>query len=458
MSRVLFLNQPSVGHLNTLLTIALQMKEDGHEPSFLVPGIKSNGSDSKIEVFKTAALIPSLIQKNGLAVNLVKPPLLTALLGFLLPFASGYNEFMLAMELGSTGLQHYTSLILKHLEQNKPDMLVTDFAFFSAYLAAEITNIPCATVYHSGLPFKGKLIPPFASGLPIGENAQVLGKKFFRREQFVLRRLDSRINRVRHKFGLAPITTESLSTPYSKWLNLIVSAEAIEAPRDNLTENTFFIGPCFGKRNGDSSSFPFDQLHQDKYKVYVSLGTVFNNKPHVFRKIMDALDNPDYQVIISAGGAFAKLKKSVIPKNVMLFPSVPQVDLLPKVDLVIGHGGNNTTNETLAAGKPLIIMPIGGEQGDNASRIEYLKVGLRININHFDENEIKAKVNTIRTNQQFHQRAIELKEALEKTDGSKTASKLIEFVAQTGKPLLRPKGFPLTITIDNRSQLGLKKF
>lgn len=451
MSKILFLNQPSVGHLNTLLTIALQMREDGHQPEFLVPG--SKGHDFNIEIIKTAALIPNIIEKNGFAVKLVRPPLSTLLWSIFLPLASGYNEFMLAMELAGTGIQYYTQLILKHLEEQRPDMVVTDFSLFPAYLAAERAGIPYATVYHSGLPFSGKLIPPFGSGLPINENAPLLGKAFLRREQFVLNRLDARLNHTRRKLGLATLAPKLLSRPYSQWLNLITSAEAIEAPRDNLTDNTFFIGPCFGKRKEAHSDFPFDQLQPNKYKVYVSLGTVFNNKPQVFRKIMAALDHPDYQVIISAGGAFAKLKQSTNPQNALIFPSVPQIDLLPLVDLVIGHGGNNSTNETLAAGKPLIVMPIGGEQGDNASRIEYLQVGLRLNIHNFDEQEVKTKVNAIRVDKNFQKRATQLKEALAQTDGAKSASELIQWVAQQGKPLLRPPEFPLTVTKDNRAQL-----
>lgn len=449
MSKILFINQPSVGHLNTLLTIALQMKEDGHEPSFLVPGIE--GATSKISILQTAALIPTTIKKAGLSVEIVPPPLMTGLLGFFLPLLSGYNELMCALELAGTGLYHYTNCVLKHIKQCKPDMLVVDFSFFGAYIASEIAGIPCAIIYHSGLPFKGKLIPPFGSGLPIGENAQALGK-FSRREQFVLNRLNKRTNNVRRKFALADVEADLLSTPYSKWLNLITSAEVIEAPRD-ITDTTFFIGPCFGKRKGILTNFPFDQLRKDKYKIYVSLGTVFNNKPNVFRKIMAALNHPDYQVIISAGGSFAKLKESKNPENAMIFPSVPQVDLLPQIDLVIGHGGNNSTNETLAAGKPLIIMPIGGEQGDNASRIEYLGAGLRVNIKDFDEDELKTKVQTIRTNQEFQKRVTQLKEALAKTDGAKSASELIQWVAKKGKPLIRPEGFPATVTIDNYLQI-----
>lgn len=450
MSKVLFLNQPSMGHLNTLLTIALQMKEDGHEVSFLVPGIKNNNSN--IEVFRIASLVPQLIEKNNIKVDLVTPSLLAGILGLALPFASGYNELMLALEVGGTGIEHYAREVIKHLEVNKFDVLVSDFAFFAAHIAAEYKNIPCATVFHSGLPFKGKNIPPFGSALPIGDQAEILGQKYLRRERFIFSRLNGRINRAKRKFGLPPISADTLSKPYSKWLNLVTSAEAIEAERDSLTDNTFFIGPCFAKRKNQTTDFPFDKLRSDKYKVYVSLGTVFNNKPKVFQKIMNALNHPDYQVIISGGGAYEKLKQGFVPENVLLFPSVPQIDLLPKVDLVIGHGGNNTTNETLAAGKPLIIMPIGGEQGDNASRVEYLKVGLRIDIYNFNENELRVKVDLIRTKEEFAQRATELKTELAKTDGAKSGAVLVELLAKIKKPLLRPKGFPLTVTNENRLQ------
>ena len=192
MSKVLFLTHPQMGHLNPLLSIALQMRDDGHQPSFIVPGLK--GMSSSIEILKTAALIPVLIEKEGFPVELVRPPLLGGLLSILLPFATGYNELMFALELSAIGIDKYTQSIIKQIEQSRPDIMVTDFTFQAAYIAAEKAGIPCVAIYHTGLPFKGSLIPPFGSGLPIGENAPIMGKEFSRREQFVLRRLDKRIN------------------------------------------------------------------------------------------------------------------------------------------------------------------------------------------------------------------------------------------------------------------------
>jgi MGT family glycosyltransferase len=187
--------------------------------------------------------------------------------------------------------------------------------------------------------------------------------------------------------------------------------------------------------------------------IYISLGTVFNNKPKIFKKIIKALGNTEYQIIISAGAAYPTLAKDNIPKNILIFPRVPQIELLPKVDLVIGHGGNNTTNETLAAGKPLIILPIGGEQRDNGSRVEYLRVGLKLDIDSFTEEELKSRVETIYKNQEFQKRAKELKAELEKTNGAKVAAKLIQRLIEKQQPLLRPKNLPLTFTLNHSPQL-----
>lgn len=453
MSNVLFINQPSIGHLNVLLSIALQMKADGHDVRFLVPSLE--GAAANIAILDMITSVPRRAEEAGVPADIIPLPLSALLTVLPLPMLSGYNELAWALRFFSTGMASYTRHLVNHIERTEPDALVADYTFFAAHLAAELTETPCAAVYHTGLPFKGEEIPPFGSGLPIARDALDVEGRYARRESAILRRLDRRINRARLHFGLPPYAPDVLRYPYAKWLNLVTTTEAIEAPRDNLTSNTFFIGPCFAHReaNGHTPDFPFDVLRDDAYKVYVSLGTVFNNKPQVFRKIMAALDDPTYQVIVSAGGTYDKLASKGVPENVMLFRRVPQLELLPHVDLVIGHGGNNSTNETLAAGNPLIVMPIGGEQRDNASRVEYLGAGLRLDIARFSEPEIAAKVRVIQTSDYFDARAKALQQAIAKTDGPTTASRLIEAMARTQAPVRRPDDFPVTVTRKNRAAL-----
>jgi MGT family glycosyltransferase len=451
MSKILFLNHASFGHLNTLLTIALQMKSEGHEVSFMLPYAKTS---SNIGMIKSAEGVAGKIVANNIAMEAVRPSLSQLLYALRLPYTQGYQELKVAIKLFCAGLAHLSKQVIAKLEPGKPDVLVSDFAFFASAIAADALRIPYVTIYHSGLPFKGKTIPPFGSGLPIADNYAEIGPQFVREEQKVLGEVDAKINKVRKKYGLAPMPPHVLRTPYSGWLNLITSHEAIEAPRDNLGDNTFFIGTCFANRkNQAGSDFPFAKLQPDKYKIYVSLGTVFNNKPQVFAKIIAALSKPEFQIIVSAGGAFAALAQKTWPDNVMIFPSVPQVDLLPHVDMVIGHGGNNSTNETLAAGKPLLILPVGGEQHDNARRIEYLEAGLWAEIESFSEEEIASKVLQIKNHKAYQEKAQYYQKKIEETQGPVTASSLIAWVARHQKPLTRPHNFPLTVTSDNLREL-----
>jgi MGT family glycosyltransferase len=366
---------------------------------------------------------------------------------------SGYSETVYTVDMFSKGIAYYVKSIVKAIASDRPDIIVSDFTFFASSVAADLTRIPCVVVYHSGLPFRGDTVPPFGSGLPIGVNSAHAVEKYIRKEKKLLQRLDYRVNSARRKFNLPALVPDVLRRPYSKWLNLVTSIEAAEAPRNNLTSHTLFIGPCYGKRKGMQTAFPFEKLRTDKFKVYASLGTVFNNRPDVFRRIIDALDGPEYQVVISAGGAYRALSQGKIPQNVLLFKSVPQIELLPQVDLVIGHGGNNSTNETIAAGKPLIVIPVGGEQADNASRMEFLGVGRRMSIKQLDKSKLRQAIGEIRMHPEFLERAAAIKQAINQTNGLVVASHCIGWVARHRKPLYRPSGLPLTITKDNLGQL-----
>ena len=67
---------------------------------------------------------------------------------------------------------------------------------------------------------------------------------------------------------------------------------------------------------------------------------------------------------------------------------MPQPALLPLVDAVITHGGNNTVTECLHSGKPMVLLPLFWDQYDNAQRMDELGLGVRLPTFEFEDAQL----------------------------------------------------------------------
>ena len=84
------------------------------------------------------------------------------------------------------------------------------------------------------------------------------------------------------------------------------------------------------------------------------------------RRVIDALANTPHRYIVSKGPLHAEIE---LADNMWGAEFLPQTTIMPLVDLVITHGGNNTTTEALHFGKPMIVLPLFWDQYDNAQRV-----------------------------------------------------------------------------------------
>jgi hypothetical protein len=100
--------------------------------------------------------------------------------------------------------------------------------------------------------------------------------------------------------------------------------------------------------------------------VYVTMGTVHND-PALFRPLLDALDGQVSAVVTLGRGGDPAAMGPVSPR-VRIEPFVPQAGVLPSCSAVVCHGGSGTTLGALAHGVPLVLVPQGADQFDNAAR------------------------------------------------------------------------------------------
>ena len=74
---------------------------------------------------------------------------------------------------------------------------------------------------------------------------------------------------------------------------------------------------------------------------------------------------------------------------------LPQPAILPHVDLVITHGGNNTVTESIHFGKPMIVLPLFWDQYDNAQRVEEVGFGVRLPTYEFEPRELHEAIDRL---------------------------------------------------------------
>jgi UDP:flavonoid glycosyltransferase YjiC (YdhE family) len=100
--------------------------------------------------------------------------------------------------------------------------------------------------------------------------------------------------------------------------------------------------------------------------------------------------------------------------------------VLPHVDAVITHGGNNTTTECMWFGKPMLVLPVFWDQHDNAQRVHETGFGIRLRTYDFVDGELAAAVDRVLVDEQLRARCSAAGERLRARPGTELAADLIE--------------------------------
>jgi UDP:flavonoid glycosyltransferase YjiC (YdhE family) len=104
---------------------------------------------------------------------------------------------------------------------------------------------------------------------------------------------------------------------------------------------------------------------------------------------------------------------------------LPQASILPQVDLVITHGGNNTVTECFHFGKPMLLLPVFWDQHDNAQRVHETGFGIRLSTYGHEPDELPAAVDRLLTNEALHDRLAAISKRLQAAPGTERAADLI---------------------------------
>jgi len=158
--------------------------------------------------------------------------------------------------------------------------------------------------------------------------------------------------------------------------------------------------------------------------VYISMGTVVNDSLQFYRNCIEALEDSDYQVILSIGNLINKDDLGELPENISAESFVDQIAVLNKADVFLSHCGMNNVNESLYYSVPLVTYPQTPEQLGVAARVEQLGAGIRLK--NADAESIRKAIEDVLTNTDYKEQATRISDGFKKCTGACGAADKIE--------------------------------
>jgi MGT family glycosyltransferase len=306
-----------------------------------------------------------------------------------------------------------------------PDAIVEDnVCAFPAILASGrpwVRIVSC-----NPLEIRDPQLPPSFSGLPLHDRS---GWEPFRHEYArQIGDLQASFSEFCRERGAPPLPPlEMIHT--SPWLNLYLFPQELDYPRSApLGRGWHNIEACV--RTTDE---PWEPPEDDGRRlVYLSLGSLGSADVELMRRLVELLAETPHRYVVSRG---PRHDEYALAANMLGAEFLPQPSVLPHVDAVITHGGNNTVTESLWFGKPMLVLPIFWDQHDNAQRVHEAGYGLRLPTYALDGRGLTAAVDTLLTDEGLRGRAAAAGERLHRQPGTVAAADLIERVAVTGAPV-----------------------
>ena len=148
--------------------------------------------------------------------------------------------------------------------------------------------------------------------------------------------------------------------------------------------------------------------------VYLSLGSLGGADVELMQRLVDVLATSPHRFIVSKG---PQADKITLAPNMVGEQTLPQTNVIPQVDLVITHGGNNTTTESLHFGKPMVLLPLFWDQYDNAQRMHELGFGVRLSTYAFTDDELHGAVERLLADTDLRARLDEIGRNIRARDG-----------------------------------------
>jgi MGT family glycosyltransferase len=348
-------------------------------------------------------------------------PTIEALAGFIEPTFRALTD----------GARYVDTRLHEVLDEIDPDVVIEDnVVSFPAILASGRPWVRIMSCNPLEVPDAD--LPPAFSGYPSDDRRQ--WAEFRQTAERTLGPLHAEFDQTCRDLG-APALPPGEFMHSSPWLNLALYPAELDYSRSLPLPPTWHSLQASVRDGEEPWAPPSDLGDQDLPLVYLSLGSLGSADLPLMRQLVDALSQTRCRVVVSKGPLHDQL---ALPDGMVGAEFLPQTSVLPTVDVVITHGGNNTVTESLYFGKPMVVLPLFWDQYDNAQRLDETGYGVRCATYEAGPDELGAALDTVLTDPARTDRLAAISRRLQAAPGTRRAADLLERLAATGERIVGP--------------------
>ncbi len=264
------------------------------------------------------------------------------------------------------------------LKKVPTDVVVADLMMIGSLIAAEALGVPRVALFHMPEYLPGPNRPP--GGFGLNPKAGALGRLRDRTMSWLFNGVTGKfltqINTVRAQYGLSPVQA-FMDLYHQAELRLIQTSEAFDFPITPAPANVRYVGPILDDPDWSGKEWLRLPNEGTKPLIVISLSSTFQNQRQTLENAIAAAGRLPVNGLVTLGPSMAK-EMFHAPENVSIVPSCPHSKLFPKASVVVTHAGHGTIMRALASGVPLVCLPMGRDQTDNAARIAYHGAGIKL--------------------------------------------------------------------------------
>ena len=411
--RIAFSTMAAAGHLNPMTTLARKMRERGYEIVFAgIPDAEPAVREAGLEFYPLAE---REFPRGSMREQLGQLSRLIGLAG--LRFTVQFGCRIFEAEARDTP---------EMLRRTGAQAAVVDQICAGFSVAAKRLGVPLIHIANA-LPINlyGS-VPPAIVGWPYrtGYFARLrnrAGNAAFRR---LLGPYLTVVADYYRRFDL-PFDIRDANGGLSKLAQISQVPAAFDFPNPELPPWFHHAGPFHDGQGRAAAEFPWDRLTGEPI-IYVSMGTVQNGFEHVFRTIAEGCAGLGHQLVVSIGGNLTVEGVGPLAGNSIVVGHAPQLELLRRATLCITHAGLNTALESLAAGVPMVAIPVTNDQPGVAARIAYTGTGTVVPYRRLSLDRLRRAVRRVLDDGRYHENARQLQAAIQAANGLERAADIIE--------------------------------